>query len=109
MTHDSKKQLFVPSRREFIRIGAGAAGAAALPGLVSSAWAQDKPPIGTWPAGAQGDSVFIGISVPRTGTYALQGEDELKGYQLAIEHIIDGHPLNKAISPKTKKGVLGKQ
>src|SRR5437868_3652104 len=99
-----------PSRRDFIRIGASAAGSMALPGLVSTAWADDnKPPIGTWPAGAQGDSVFIGISVPRTGTYALQGEDELKGYQLAIEHINSGHPLIKAISPKTTKGVLGKQ
>jgi len=53
--------------------------------------------------------VFIGISVPRTGTYAVQGEDELKGYQLAIEHINAGHPLIKQISPKTTKGVLGKE
>src|SRR6478672_8239961 len=108
MQHDSKPP-FQPSRRDFIRIGAGAAGSMALPGLVAQAWAEDKPPIGTWPAGVQGDSVFIGISVPRTGTYALQGEDELKGYQLAIEHINAGHPLIKAISPKTTKGVLGKQ
>jgi ABC-type branched-subunit amino acid transport system substrate-binding protein len=100
-----------PSRRDFIRVGLGAAGGIALPaGLVSPAFAADQhPPIGTWPAGVQGDSVFIGISVPRTGTYAVQGEDELKGYQLAIEHINEGHPLIKAISPKTKKGVLGKQ
>lgn len=69
----------------------------------------DNPPIGTWPAGSQGSSVFIGITVPRTGTYAVQGEDELKGYELAIEHINSGHPLIKAISPKTTKGVLGKE
>jgi ABC-type branched-subunit amino acid transport system substrate-binding protein len=106
---DKKTNPLIPSRRDFIRIGAGAAGSAALPGFIGSAWAEDKPPIGTWPAGTQGDSVFIGISVPRTGTYALQGEDELKGYQLAIEHINAGHPLIKAISPKTTKGVLGKQ
>ena len=56
-----------------------------------------------------GSSVFIGISVPRTGTYAVQGEDELKGYQLAIEHINSGHELIKKISPKTSKGVLGKE
>ena len=43
------------------------------------ALAEDKPPIGTYPAGVSGDSVFIGIAVPRTGTYAVQGEDELKG------------------------------
>ena len=53
--------------------------------------------------------MFIGISVPRTGTYAVQGEDELKGYQLAIEHINSGHELIKKISPKTTKGVLGKE
>ena len=53
--------------------------------------------------------MFIGVSVPRTGTYAVQGEDELKGYQLAVEHINDGHELIKKISPKTKKGVLGKE
>ena len=56
-----------------------------------------------------GDSVFIGIAVPRTGTYAVQGEDELKGWQLAVEHINSGHPLIRQISPKTKKGVLGKE
>src|SRR5689334_8048655 len=73
------------SRRRFIQAGLGAAGGIALPaGLMSEAFAADQPPIGTWPAGTQGDSVFIGITVPRTGTYAVQGEDELKGYQLAI-------------------------
>jgi branched-chain amino acid transport system substrate-binding protein len=59
--------------------------------------------------GSSGSSVFLGISVPRTGTYALQGEDELKGYMLAVEHINSGHELIKKISPKTTKGVLGKE
>ncbi len=105
------------SRRTLLRGGlvAGAGfGAASLGGpgpfgLIGDALADDKPPIGTWPAGSQGDSVFVGISVPRTGTYAIQGEDELKGYQLAVEHINSGHDLIKKISPKTKKGVLGKE
>ncbi len=105
-----KSGLFVDGRRQFIRTGLGVAGGLALPaGFVSEALAADQPPIGTWPAGASGDSVFIGISVPRTGTYAVQGEDELKGYQLAIEHINAGNPLIKKISPKTTKGVLGKE
>ncbi len=47
--------------------------------------------------------------MPRTGTYAVPGEDELKGYLLAIEHINAGDPLIRAISPKTKQGVLGKK
>src|SRR6476660_6796367 len=99
-----------PSRRDFIRTTLGLAGGLALPaGFSARAWAADHPAIGTYPAGSAGDSVFIGIAVPRTGTYAVQGEDELKGYELAVEHINEGHPLIKAISPKTKKGVLGKQ
>ena len=72
-------------------VGALSTGGWGALGLVSPAWAKDEPPIGTWPAGSQGNSVFIGITVPRTGTYAVQGEDELKGYQLAVEHINSGH------------------
>ena len=107
---DRKSGSFIDGRRQFIRTGLSVAGGLALPvGLVSPARAADGPPIGTWPAGASGSSVFIGISVPRTGTYAVQGEDELKGYQLAVEHINAGHPLIKMISPKTTKGVLGKE
>ena len=78
-------------------------------GFVREAWAAENPPIGTYPEGSVGSSVFIGITVPRTGTYAAQGEDELKGYQLAVEHINSGDALIKRISPKTTKGVLGKE
>src|SRR3954462_13721198 len=98
------------SRRSLLRAGAGLAGYGLLPGgMIGPAFAEEHPPIGTYPAGSSGSSVFIGISVPRTGTYALQGEDELKGYQLAIEHINSGSDLIKKISPKTTKGVLGKE
>ncbi len=99
------------TRRAMLKAGAYAGGglvaASALP--ASPARAADNPPIGTYPAGSNGASVFIGISVPRTGTYAVQGEDELKGYQLAVEHINAGDPLIRAISPKTTQGVLGKK
>ena len=107
---DRNSGSFAVGRRRFMQAGLGVAGGLALPaGFVSEAFAADQPPLGTWPGGASGNSVFIGISVPRTGTYAVQGEDELKGYQLAIEHINSGHPLIKQISPRTKKGVLGKE
>src|SRR5436305_6856550 len=95
------------SRRSLLQGSAGVIGGALLPAL--PAFAEDKPAIGTYPAGVSGSTAFIGISVPRTGTYAVQGEDELKGYQLAIEHINAGHPLIKQSSPKTTKGVLGKE
>jgi ABC-type branched-subunit amino acid transport system substrate-binding protein len=100
------------SRRHALKLGAGVTGATLIPrffGQVGRAYADDKPAIGTWPAGSQGDSVTIGAAVPRTGAYAVQGEDELKGMQLAVEHLNEGHDLIKQIAPKVTKGVLGKQ
>jgi ABC-type branched-subunit amino acid transport system substrate-binding protein len=99
------------SRRTLLQAGAGLAGGALLPSaFIQPARAVgDFPAIGTYPAGSSGNSVFIGIAVPRTGAYAVQGEDELKGWQLAVEHINSGHELIRKISPKTKKGVLGKE
>ena len=76
--------------------------------FIRSAHAENAP-IGTYPAGSSGSSVTVSIAVPRTGAYAVQGEDELKGWQLAVDHINSGHDLIKKISPKTKKGVLGKE
>jgi branched-chain amino acid transport system substrate-binding protein len=100
-----------PTRRTVLNVGGGLLAAAALPATLAhrADAAENYPPIGTYPAGSQGDTVFIGISVPRTGSYAVQGEDELKGYQLAVEHINSGDPLLRAISPHTTKGVLGKK
>ena len=97
------------SRRKILTVGAGVAGGAMLNGgFVMPVFAADHPAIGTYPAGSAGSSVSIGAAVPRTGAYAAQGEDELKGMQLAVEHINAGHPLMAKIAPKAKKGVLGK-
>ena len=71
-------------RREALKAGAALGLGLALPSVFPGRALAANAPIGTWPAGSQGDKVFIGVSVPRTGTYAVQGEDELKGYQLAI-------------------------
>jgi branched-chain amino acid transport system substrate-binding protein len=97
------------SRRALLTAGAGLAAAAAWPSAMSPVWAAGEAPIGTWPEGTTGSTVSIGATVPRTGTYAVQGEDELKGMQLAVEHINEGNPLIKKIAPKITKGVLGKQ
>ena len=94
------------ARREFLRSGAVVAGGLILPSLV---FAADEPAMGTWPAGSQGSSVFIGAAVPLTGTYAVQGEDERKGLELAVEHINTSNPLMLKIAPKVNKGVLGKK
>ena len=98
------------SRRRLLQAGAGLAGGALLPaGMMLPALADDHPALGTYPAGSAGASVFVGISVPRTGTYAAAGEDLIKGYQLAIEHLNAGSELMQKISPNIKKGVLGKE
>lgn len=97
------------SRRMVLKAGSALAGGALLPaGLVLPAMAADHPALGTYPAGSSGDSVFVGVSVPRTGTYAAAGEDLIKGYELALEHLNAGHELMHKISPNIKKGVLGK-
>jgi ABC-type branched-subunit amino acid transport system substrate-binding protein len=98
------------SRRSLLLGGASLFGGAALAGGLSfPAFGDDMPAMGTWPAGSQSDTVNIGATVPRTGAYAVQGEDELKGAQLAIEHINAGHDLIKKIAPKITGGVLGKK
>lgn len=105
-----KKRWAGWSRRTVLIAGAGLAGSSLLsPALIRRALAAEKAPLGTWPEGAKGATVIIGATVPRTGTYAVQGEDELKGMQLAVEHINNGHELIKKIAPKVTKGVLGKQ
>ena len=115
---DRKSRLLQPYSRRSILKGSLATtaglGALSLGGvgplqLMNSAWAADQPAIGTWPDGSSGSSVSIGATVPRTGAYAVQGEDELKGVQLAIEHINSGNDLIKQIAPKVSKGLLGKQ
>jgi branched-chain amino acid transport system substrate-binding protein len=99
--------------RQAVATGAGLGVlSASVPGrfqFMTSASADDKPPIGTWPAGSEGGTVNVGAAVPRTGSYAVQGEDELKGWQLAVEHINNGDPLLQKIAPKVTKGLLGKQ
>ncbi len=95
------------SRRGALQAGAGLA----LTGVGGVRWAfaADKPAMGTWPAGSQGNTVYIGAAVPLTGPYAVQGEDERKGMELAIEHINSNHELMKKLAPKINNGVLGKK
>lgn len=99
----------VTPRRRVLQAVAGLFGGAMAAGLPDYALAAGEAPLGTWPEGSSGPSVFVGLSVPRTGTYAVAGEDEIKGALLAIEHINSGDPQIRKIAPKITKGVLGKQ
>ena len=87
--------------------GVGLAGAVTLPG--GMVMAADEPPIGTHLRLRRAPPSPSARRVPRTGAYAVQGEDELKGMQLAVAHINGSHDLMKMIAPKVSKGVLDKQ
>ena len=109
MKEESSREGAGGDRRAFLKTGLGVAGGLIVPGFASRAFAADQPSIGTWPEGSKGDTVYIGASVPLTGTYAAQGQDELKGWELAVEHINTNHELMKKIAPKVNNGVLGKK
>lgn len=94
-------------RRAMLRLGAGGAGLLAVPAFGQSA-ATTHPPLGTWPAGAEGDSVMIGITTPLTGPYSADGKDALLGYELAISEINAGSATARRWG-LAGKGVLGKQ
>ena len=97
-------------RRSVLKAGAaGVAGSMLLPGAMRVAMAaDDKKPLGAWPAGSAGDSVFLGMPVDLTGPYSAQGAEQKNGYQLAADQLNEGSELIRKISPLTKKGVLGK-
>ncbi|MCW2306118.1 substrate-binding protein [Rhodobium gokarnense] len=60
-----------------------------------------------------GDTVTLGFNVPQTGAYADEGADELRAYQLAVEHLNgegDGGMLTTFSSKELKgNGVNGKK
>ena len=96
-------------RRSVLKAGAaGVAGGMLLPGTARVAMADDKKPLGAWPAGAEADAIVLGLTVDLTGPYSAQGAAQQRGYELAVEHINNGDPILKEISPDLKKGVLGK-
>lgn len=113
MQDDSDRKSAALSRRTFMKGGAGVAGGLLLPSLLGTGTAlaaEKHAPLGTWPAGTQGGSVFIGLSCPLTGPYSTSGEDLKKGYELALEQLNSGGGIGaKMASLQGKKGVLGKK
>ena len=73
---------FKINRRRFLKgtalAGAGLAAPTVLTSRVLAAGYTNEP---------TGSTVTFGFNVPQTGSYADEGADELRAYQLAIEHI----------------------
>jgi len=68
------------TRRGVLKTGAMAGGALALPTIFTSrASAFTNEPAG--------DTVTFGFNVPQSGAYADEGADQLRAYELAVEHL----------------------
>jgi ABC-type branched-subunit amino acid transport system substrate-binding protein len=96
------------SRRGILRGTAAAGVGLAMPTIIT------RP---SWAAGytnePTGGTVTLGFNVPQTGAYAEEGADELRAYELAVEHINgegDGGMLATFSSKELKgNGVNGKK
>ncbi|MDX1780551.1 MAG: substrate-binding protein, partial [Thalassovita sp.] len=95
------------TRRGVLKSGAVAGAGVALPTIftASSAAAYTNEPTG--------GSVTLGFNVPQTGAYADEGADELRAFELAVEHLNgggDGGMLNTFSSKELQgNGILGKK
>jgi len=104
-------QLGNVSRRRVLKASLGASATGLLIRLTTPhVWAKTYPTMGTFPAGVQGKTAFAAGMFPLTGPYASLGQDERKGFELAIEHLNNGSPVTEAVpSLKNGGGVLGKK
>jgi ABC-type branched-subunit amino acid transport system substrate-binding protein len=99
---------FKITRRGLLKSSAAAGVALAAPTIFSS-----KAFAAGYLNEPTGKTVTFGFNVPQTGAYADEGADELRAYQLAVEHINgdgDGGMLNTFSSKALKgNGVNGKK
>ena len=99
------------SRRDVMKLagGAGAAGIAGLAGCTGNlgGGGSEYPALGNYPV--EGDTVTLGFNVPQSGPYAAEGEDELRGYKLAVKHLNNGGGWVDDWDDLPGDGVLGKE
>ena len=107
---DVQMAKLIMNRRGLLKGGVAAgAGLAAPSFFVRPSWAQTENYLNA----PTGGTVTLGFNVPQTGPYADEGADELRAYQLAVEHLNgegDGGMLNTFSSKALKgNGILGKK
>ena len=75
-------------RRDVLK-AAGAAGIAGLAGCTGGGGGGSEfPALGNYPI--EGDEVVFGFNVPQSGSYSQEGQDELRCYRLAKQHLNNG-------------------
>jgi len=94
------------TRRSVLKASAATAVVGAAPLIIpSSAWGYANEP--------KGSSVTLGFNVPQSGPYADEGADELRAYELAVEHLNGGGDggMMGTFSSKALKGngILGRK
>ncbi len=98
------------TRRGMLKTGAFAGAGLAAPSLFSPVWADNHAGYTNAPSGG---TVTLGFNVPQTGPYADEGADELRAYELAVEHLNgggDGGMMNTFSSKALQgNGILGKK
>ncbi|MEO9947647.1 MAG: ABC transporter substrate-binding protein, partial [Roseobacter sp.] len=95
------------TRRGMLRTGAVAGAGLAVPTIFT---AQSAAAFTNEPTGS---GVTLGFNVPQTGPYADEGADELRAYELAVEHLNgggDGGMMNTFTSKELNgSGILGRK
>lgn len=103
----TKKPLYTPlTRRAVLKASAATVAFGSAPMIFSSkAHAYANEP--------KGSEVKLGFNVPQSGPYADEGADELRAYELAVEHLNgggDGGMMNTFSSKALKgNGILGRK
>ncbi|WP_299812971.1 substrate-binding protein [uncultured Jannaschia sp.] len=98
------------TRRGVMKTGAATGAGLALPIIFTgAAWAQEQG----FTNAPTGDTVTLGFNVPQTGPYADEGADELRAFELAVEHLNgegDGGMLQTFSSKALDgAGIMGKR
>ncbi|NVO23182.1 substrate-binding protein [Donghicola mangrovi] len=95
------------TRRGVLKTGAVAGGGLLLPTYLRAASHEGFTNAPT------GDTVTLGFNVPQTGPYADEGADELRAFELAVEHLNGGGDggMLQTFSSKALQGngILGKK
>ena len=68
---------------------------------------QEHEPVGNWPP--EGDTITYGFNGPLSGALGPDGQDQQRGFDLAIKHLNNGGGLVDVAGPLSGDGVLGKQ
>lgn len=82
-----------PSRRDVLRAVAAGTATTGLAGCLGGdaddgGTATDASSFATYPVGKE--TVTFGATIPRSGPYSADGEEQRRGFELAVEHINEG-------------------